>query len=99
MRWEGGEHNEDDIDNLYVRYEGEISDADKYRMVDRIQAGDSSGVDDDDINRIIDSMQVGAELMVINVVVAIPAQATSAVSAGAEGAAARGRSVSYSHAE
>ena len=47
-----------DIDNPYVRYEGEIRDADINRMVDSMQVGGSSEVDDDDIDRMIDSMQV-----------------------------------------
>ena len=103
MRWEGGEDNESDIDSPYVRYEGEISDADINKMVDGMQVDGSGEVDDDDINRMIDSMQVWRMVM-INVAVEIPAQvasvvpkgaepeeeATSAAPTGAEGAAARG---------
>ena len=58
VRWEGGDDNGDDIDNRYVRYEGEVSDDDINRMLDSMQAGSSSGLDDADINRMIDSMQV-----------------------------------------
>ena len=58
MRWEGGEDNESDIDSPYVRYEGEISDADINKMVDSMKVDGSGEVDDDDINRMIDNMQV-----------------------------------------
>ena len=57
MRWEGGEDNESDIDSPYVRYEGEISDADINKMVDSMKVDGSGEVDDDDINRMIDNMQ------------------------------------------